>query len=198
MRQMMAEFIRSHTDAGKRISDAWAQGDRKAAVRMAHNLKGVAGVFSARALREAALNLETALQKAPGAEMPQAAVDAFESALSVVVESMEKITGETDDGVDAAMETAAAETKDTVPGTESKADLGSLFHHLADLLDRRDMDAQEHLPAIRRRLKSSGIHAGDGIGRVEAAVDRLDYQEARRELDSVMAAFGYPIPTQTS
>jgi two-component system sensor histidine kinase/response regulator len=71
--------------AGERIRAALGQGDREAASREAHSVKGAASTVGASALAEAAARLETAIKAST--EGP-AQLDAFEQAIATAVAAM--------------------------------------------------------------------------------------------------------------
>jgi HPt (histidine-containing phosphotransfer) domain-containing protein len=62
MGNLLSSFIENHADTVSEIEAYIKGGDKNQAAAITHNLKGVAGVFSAVGLQKAALNFEQAVK----------------------------------------------------------------------------------------------------------------------------------------
>jgi len=91
-RKLLKDFISHYGNSANQIRDALNKGDKEAGIRLTHTLKGVSGVFEAKKLYSAAVNLETGLIKEK--DEPEAIsllLDNFEAALNEVLESAREI-----------------------------------------------------------------------------------------------------------
>jgi len=91
-RKLLKDFISHYGNSANQIRDALNKGDKEAGIRLTHTLKGVSGIFEAKKLYSAAVNLETGLIKEK--DEPEAIsllLDNFEAALNEVLESAREI-----------------------------------------------------------------------------------------------------------
>ena len=75
--QMLGVFVDSYRDAGERVAEALATGDRAAAERLAHNCKGAAATLGAVRLADLAADLEQALRAGRDVGAMRELIDAF-------------------------------------------------------------------------------------------------------------------------
>jgi HPt (histidine-containing phosphotransfer) domain-containing protein len=89
-RDLLMKFAAKHSDAGLKIGDALHVGDRSAAERIAHTIKGVAGNIGVKPVQWAAEKLEKAIRESDSAIEPtfhdftsilRTQIDAIEQAL---------------------------------------------------------------------------------------------------------------------
>ncbi len=85
--RLAKQFVELYAEAPAALATELAAGRHERAVRLAHNLHGVAGSFGAERLRLAARNLEQALERQP--QLAGAPMEEFSSALAEVVSSMQ-------------------------------------------------------------------------------------------------------------
>ncbi len=95
---LLNDFARNHSNTVKQTREALKKGENKTAQRTAHNLKGVAAVFSADDLHDAALALELAL-KTGETEKVDSLLEELETAFNQVMASIEILTGNHSDAV---------------------------------------------------------------------------------------------------
>jgi len=91
-RKLLKDFISHYGDTANKIRDALNKGDKEPGIRLSHTLKGVSGVFAAKKLYSAAVNLEIELIKEE--EDPKVILlllDDFEDSLNELLESAKKI-----------------------------------------------------------------------------------------------------------
>ncbi len=82
--KLMRRFLADYTDWGRRFAETIASGDTETAHRMAHTLKGAAGIVGADQLRQHAAELEAALHEDSTAPPPREALDTLESVLALL------------------------------------------------------------------------------------------------------------------
>jgi two-component system sensor histidine kinase/response regulator len=88
---LLRQFVAAEHDAPTRIREQLAGGDRAAAERRAHTIKGVAGSLGARGVQVAADELERAVKK--GTPPAAACCDRLESALSPLIGGLRAALG---------------------------------------------------------------------------------------------------------
>jgi signal transduction histidine kinase/DNA-binding response OmpR family regulator/HPt (histidine-containing phosphotransfer) domain-containing protein len=86
--KLLRQFVTQDADAAVRISTALASGDRAAAERMAHTVKGVAGSLGAGAVQAAGAVLETAICAGSSAGACAPHCDALAHELTVLIERL--------------------------------------------------------------------------------------------------------------
>ena len=159
--RLLARFAGDYRDLIARLQAAIAAGDAVLAQRIAHTLKGAAGMIEALPLRLLALETELAL-KTDGAA-PPALIDALDEALTrVLVE------------VDALLEAPDTATLPAAPST-LPVDARDLAR-LRAMLDIGDGRAPELMALLRPRLLVT--LGADSMAALETAVRRFDYEHA--------------------
>jgi signal transduction histidine kinase/DNA-binding response OmpR family regulator len=82
--KLMRRFLSDYTNWGQRFAETLASGDRETAHRMAHTLKGAAGIIGADRLQKEAAELEAIVQEERGAPLSHAAIATLELVLSLL------------------------------------------------------------------------------------------------------------------
>ncbi|GAB3738903.1 hypothetical protein GCM10028794_22120 [Silanimonas algicola] len=157
--ESLVRFRNEHAEDPVRIDAALARGDREAAHRLAHTVKGLCALIGARRAAEAAAALEEALAS-PAAD---AAVEraAFAEALGEVLEGIAHLP--------------AVREVPAPPASSGSDGVGEALRRLVDHLEAADADALQvwktHGQAFLRRLPDQ--HAA-----VQAAIERFDFAAA--------------------
>ena len=180
--QLLEKFAR--TQAGEASRDARAameRGDREAAKRVAHSIKGVAGNLGARAAHESAGALERALREEAGAD-PDRALETFVEALAAARHVIEQTLA-----ADTSRVASADEPGATAGGPRSGADdLQALEPQLAELrrlLADYDAGAVDCLESMRDRMP--GGRLAGSVRELEERVRGFDFEEAIASLDAL-------------
>jgi CheY-like chemotaxis protein len=165
-RNLLTKFANNQGNAVGNIESALVQNDLKNAILIAHTLKGTAGSISARALYEAAGNLEAALKtEQPVKEL----LRSTEEELSVVMESIGNLAP-AEDGA----------TKATLP-TEL---LAPRLQELLEKLEQYDAESEELLESISAQTSDSGLKRG--LFSLQKRIAQYDFESAAVELKELM------------
>ena len=163
--RLLARFAGDYRDLIARLQAAIDAGDAVLAQRIAHTLKGAAGMMEAIPLRHLALDVELALKKDGAA--PAALIDALDVALTRVL--ME---------VDALLVAPDAAALPVVSSTASPAlsvDARDLTR-LRAMLDIGDGRAPELVALLRPRLLVT--LGADRMAALERSIERFDFEHA--------------------
>ena len=163
--RLLARFAGDYRDLIPRLQAAIDAGDAVLAQRIAHTLKGAAGMMEALPLRHLALDVELALKKDGAA--PAALIDALDVALTRVL--ME---------VDALLVAPDAAAWPVVSSTASPAlsvDARDLTR-LRAMLDIGDGRAPELVALLRPRLLVT--LGADRMAALEKSIERFDFEHA--------------------
>jgi two-component system sensor histidine kinase/response regulator len=167
---LLRQFSERQADAPSRIASAMAAKDRKAAERVAHTVRGVAGNIGLSALAASAMELESALA---GSGDIKALATRFEAALARAVASIQNSVEKVQPDAVAAVHS---------PGAKRDA------LRLAELLAASDGDAVDHFersgPGLRALLGESAF------GALARAITDYDFQEAREVLEAAAGRTG--------
>lgn len=121
----LARFRHDYRSAGAAIGTAIETGNLMLAQRLAHTLKGAAGLIEARSLHAAALALEAALRTAPAGESGASAIAPLyvrlDAELAHVLRELDAMTGLADAGV---MAPRLARSDDVVSRLRTLLDIG--------------------------------------------------------------------------
>ncbi len=183
-RKLLLEFVDRHSDTAREIRTALNTGHPDRALRLIHNLKGVAGNFSATQLYAAALALESELRKGD-TEAASTRLPAFEAALDRVLKGANRLR-----------ETAESDPQDApepVPG-EKPADLSKiagLSAELARLLEDHDFAAEEVFGKLRELLIHS--NARELAAELEVHINTLDFRGALWVLKQIADRLQVPL-----
>jgi HPt (histidine-containing phosphotransfer) domain-containing protein len=160
----LARFRHDYRNTGLAVRSALDAGNALQAQRLAHTLKGAAGMIDAPTLHAAALALETALRDGDGAGGIDALLARVDTALGEVMHEL--------DG----MGLPGAETP---PATAPKT--SDSLARLRTMLDIGDGAAVELVAAAHSELAA---HLGKrGVEELSAAVAEFDYERALALLD---------------
>jgi two-component system sensor histidine kinase/response regulator len=177
--RLLTEFRRDYHDLPQAIRETLRTGDRPSAHRAAHTLKGMALVFGAETLADAAAALERELST-PGDEgTPHGLIEELEGALGVVLRA-----------VDALLEAAAPAP---TPAAEVRtAPSGEALHAILEELDghirSRNFKATATAARLREALRD-GAH-GAAVAQLEQSVARFDFASAGATLAELRSAIG--------
>ena len=171
---LLRDFVAAEKNAAQAIADALAQGDRVAATRRAHTVKGLAGTFGAVRLQPAAQSLETALREAS----PSAPVDellaGFATELAALVVALEA-------GL------PPEHPADTELAPVDPAQLAQVCRQLIDLMTDWDVAArrllESHAPMLRAAFP-------DDFAPLQSALRDFDFDAATARLSSACARAG--------
>ncbi len=176
-RSLLEQFASKQAGAAGEIAGALERGDRKAAERVAHTVKGVAGNLGIRRIQASAEKLERALRDGDAAS--PAALSEFASLLGPQIEAIRLAFGSSGSG--AAPDTTAAKPYDAAAG---RAAIG----RLRKLLASSDGGAADAFAEV------SGALAGAvGKPRLEAlgeAINEFDFEGALSKLDAIAGECG--------
>ncbi|MGZ8341884.1 MAG: Hpt domain-containing protein [Telluria sp.] len=160
--RMLRRFRKDYLGGDGPIRAALAAADSSVAHRIAHTLKGAAGMIGARRLHRHAAALETSLRTGAGAEM--ACLDELSAALADV---LRVIDGMLDDTPSAPPRAFSSCTPIGDP---------ALLTQLLDLLADGDGAAIDLLEEFEASLRA--ILGDARFGEVEAAANEFDYERA--------------------
>lgn len=173
---LLRDFAATERDAARAIADALAQGDRAAATRRAHTVKGLAGTFGAIRLQPAAQRLEMALHDAAPAGPVAELLTSFEAALAALVDALE--TG-----------LPPEDAPEANPGPVDRALLKQVCDELASLMANWDVAARRlldsHAPLLRAAFP-------DDFTQLEHALRDFDFEGAAARLESACRQAGIP------
>jgi len=157
--RVLGRFAGDYRDLAARLHAALDAGDAVLAHRIAHTLKGAAGMIEANRLRRLALDVELAL-KAGGAA-PLALIATLDEELARVLAEVDALL-------------AAPETPVPAPATSPAArdDLA----RLRDMLDIGDGRAPDLAAQLRPRLLSG--MGSEKVAAFDAALRRFDFENA--------------------
>lgn len=158
--RVLGRFGVDYRDLTARLHAALDAGDAVLAQRIAHTLKGAAGMIEANRLRALALEVELALKA--GSHLSMALIDELDAELARVLAEV--------DGVLATPAPAAPE-----------ADVATDLDALRAMLDIGDGEAPALLQRMRPRLMAE--LGGKRVAALEAAVRRFDFERALALLD---------------
>jgi PAS domain S-box-containing protein len=178
--RLLRVFAQEHGRTTADIAAAIAKEDYDAALRIVHNLKGVAGTLSATAVFEAARALETGLRQGQRVSLP-GMVDRLGAALDVVCQSVSEWSGAT-----------RSARPDEVRHEPDRALAAALLAELDTLLKNRRFTARARFEQLKEQLRLPEL--APAIDRVQKCLDRLDFQQARDLLPSIASAVGVPFP----
>ena len=168
--RVLGRFGVDYRDLTIRLHAALDSGDAVLAQRIAHTLKGAAGMIEANHLRALALDVELALKA--GSRLSLALIGELDAELARVLEEI--------DGLLARPVAAPA----SAPVTEVADDTPDL-NTLRAMLDIGDGRAPELLDGMRAHLL---VELGpDRLAALEAAVGRFDFERALALLEAPLA-----------
>lgn len=172
--RVLGRFAGDYRDLAARLHAALDAGDAVLAHRIAHTLKGAAGMIEANRLRQLALEVELAL-KAGGAA-PLALIAALDEALARVLAEVDALLAAPE------MRAPAPASSPANLSTTSPAARDDLAR-LRDMLDLGDGRAPELAAQLRPRLLAS--MGSEKVAAFDAALRRFDFENALALLEQV-------------
>ena len=169
-RRLLIKFLESEQNFTEQFRQAQQSNDTEAATRVAHTLKGVAGNIGARGIQKTANALEQACNIEADKEQIESLLEAVESALIPVMESLEQIRP---------VHKPVQQTNQPV----NVEQLTPLFQKLLELLKDDDADAIEVLDEIVDIMGDSS-EAGQLKGLV-SLIEQYSYDEAIEKVEAV-------------
>ena len=164
--RVLARFRKEYRNAAAAIRDAVEAGDVQLAQRLAHTLKGAAGMIEALALQAQAQALEQALRQGGDSALPLARL---ERALDGVMRELDALEG---------APPGPAALQDAPPGEEG----GEAAAKLRALLEDGNGDAVD---LVRQAAASLTRELGeDRYRRVAAAIEVFDFEGALARLSA--------------
>jgi PAS domain S-box-containing protein len=172
--RLLRGFVEEHRAAAAAIAAAIARDDIVAALRLVHDLKGVAGTLSANAVYESARALEASMRQGQRENLA-AQVERLTVALDVVCRSVSEWPGD-----------AVA----PAPPTERLApEWSAISADLAEfdrLLKNRRFSARKQFERVKAHAAAPELKCR--LDEIQGCLDRLDFQAAREQLCAVAAA----------
>jgi PAS domain S-box-containing protein len=178
--RLLRVFAQEHGRATADIETAMAREDFDGALRIVHNLKGVAGTLSATAVFDAARALESGLREGQRVSLP-GMVDRLGKALDIVCRSVSEWTGTT--------RSPRADEARREPDRQLAA---SLLDELDTLLKNRRFSARPRFEQLKEQIALPEF--APLVDQVQRCLDRLEFQQARELLPSIAAALGVANP----
>nr|WP_319392580.1 response regulator [uncultured Desulfobacter sp.] len=172
-RTMLLNFYDKYKDTGKKLEGYLATGDREAACRLTHTIKGVAGNIGANALYAAAMDLNDSLRKNqdPGSEAQK-----FYRSLSTLTRGLE--------GLNPVV--LSTEDLDSPLVADGQLDIHrarTCISALKILLEGRNSRARKSLPELKSALNTGRFSVP--VTRLEKAVYRIDFKAALDALGEI-------------
>ena len=157
--RVLGRFAGDYRDLAARLHAALDAGDVVQAHRIAHTLKGAAGMIEANRLRQLALEVELAMKA--GAAAPLALIATLDEELARVLAEVDTLL-------------AAPETPAPAPASSPAA--RDELAHLRDMLDIGDGRAPDLAAQLRPRLLAG--MGSEKVAAFDAALRRFDFENA--------------------
>lgn len=165
--RVLGRFAGDYRDIAARLHAALDAGDAVLAHRIAHTLKGAAGMIEANRLRQLALEVELAMKA--GGPAPLALIAALDEELARVLAEVDALL--------AAPETQTlAPTPTPAPAPASSPAARDDLARLRDMLDLGDGRAPDLAVQLRPRLLAS--MGSEKVAAFDAALRRFDFENA--------------------
>ena len=171
-RRLLDKFLQGQSGFIAQFEAARAGAHLEAMVRMAHNLKGVAGILGAVRLQELAAALETAVRNGP---------DELDTALGPVLTELTALLAELRTAL---APEAAATVEPSVAVAPDPESLAAAVAKLHIQLAEGDPDADLSFDALRALL---GPAVGQPLDPVRQAIASYDFDKAARLLNAALA-----------
>jgi signal transduction histidine kinase/DNA-binding LacI/PurR family transcriptional regulator/DNA-binding response OmpR family regulator len=169
-RRLLQRFLSSHVSSPRDVKRAIAESDLDAAMLVAHTVTSAAANIGATQLQRAAQNLESALRHRPS-QVPVALADfefAHVATLSAAASTLE-----------------ASASSATLLRVSAQAGVAALLSRLSRLLDEHDTAAIDCVSSLRQAL-SERPSAFDPLHRLEQSIGAYDFEQARKELETLL------------
>ncbi|SPF52541.1 hypothetical protein SBF1_5850001 [Candidatus Desulfosporosinus infrequens] len=176
-KKLLSQFYSSNTGTVDNINTAISNGNDKAAIILAHTLKGVAANLGANQLAAICTDLETALKQGRIAKI-EGLLAKFSTEFTIVmvgISTFEKAL-------------ALPETKahDKVNMTVDRALLRPLFVNMAKMLENGMVEAMEHISILEDHLSDAGVQKQ--FQELKQDLDMFDMDSALINLKSIAMA----------
>jgi polar amino acid transport system substrate-binding protein len=183
MLKLMRKFARDQASVAKDIRDALAENNPDVAQRLAHTLKGLAGLIGAARLQEKARLLEVAIKEdeAPEAVNFAALIENMETALEEVMGGLAKLEPEED---------ANGETlSKTIPVI--RADAFPILERLSSMLEDGDAEALQCF----EELEKAGVLPSESKegARLRSLIESYAFDEAGDLLGELIQSNDQPV-----
>jgi HPt (histidine-containing phosphotransfer) domain-containing protein len=175
-RDLLGQYVVGQADAPARIQAALAAGDRAAAERLAHTLKGVSGNIGAIVIEPLAAELEQALRQPGGMETIEPLLVRTGEALAAWIAQLQ-----------AALTSNRPADLPAAPALD-RAELQPILARLEQLLADDDAEAADVLAAHRAEL--AGTLPVEAFLALEKAVGDYDFEGALTQLRIAAARLG--------
>lgn len=175
--KLIRDFSRDHSGAADRIRDALGAGEEELAYRIAHTLKGVSGNLSLIDVHDISAAVETAIAGRYEEGMESLLDRLGESVAAAVDEGKRLLAAENESGKGQ----SAARFVD--PAAAS-----TLLKELHDRLTKRNVRARKLFVARKSELQTPETEPF--LDDCEAALDKLDFNEAKEHLSRVAQILG--------
>jgi HPt (histidine-containing phosphotransfer) domain-containing protein len=167
--KLFDDFRRNHVRDVDLLREKLEAGDRDAATRIAHTLKGLGGTFAASRLEAAAARVEALLKS--GTEREDAtAIEACAGALAEVIRALGTLGGD-------------APTMDD--GSLSDTELESRLRHLQSLAREMSLDAESAAQELVRASGAASRHRA-ALEAVARACANFEFEEAQALIGSLL------------
>jgi PAS domain S-box-containing protein len=174
LRRLLTEYLADPELSEARISEALATGDAETAFRLAHTVKGVAGAFGARRLRDHAEALEDVLRKnLPWAEHHARFAEASRDFRQALLEWAGKTAPRPEPGIAA---------RDALTPEEQ----AKLVSSLSAQLKRNAFAARQTVDSL---LQAGTPELREALLSLKEALSRMDFKEARRRFKECPALY---------
>ncbi|MBF0416262.1 MAG: response regulator [Magnetococcales bacterium] len=187
---MLGEFNRDLSTASEAIRVAMnGDGPFENALHIVHGIKGMAGNLGARALHQAARDLEKAIADGQR-DRWQESLAHFAAALGQVLESTRHLCPQ-EQAIIPCDPTVLAATDDTVDREKA----GAILLELSGWLQHGDISAQECLPPLRELLQGTAVLAE--LDALTESLDVFDFTKAKRHLDAIATFLRIPLESKS-
>lgn len=169
----LKKFSANHRFSTEEIRTALKQEDSKQAERIAHTIKGLAGLIGAAELEETARALETGISK--NIETVKSLLENVETHLARVLVDIETVTAM------ASPQNKKNEEKTTKNETEKSSDhLKKILKQYVDLLEEDLTEAEERLVELKNYM--AGTENETSIASISEALEEYDYDKVKKEV----------------
>jgi len=185
--KLLFNFHHRHQGIEEKIQTALEQGDPRAAQRLVHTIKGLAGTVGAKKLSEISARLESAIKDDDHDRLPNL-LDRFTKEIVRVMATLDGFSkNEEAVRIDAA---AGGREPGILPSTPN---LEKAFQELSDLIDKRDSDAIKLLAEIKASLGSSNV--SDSFLKLESRINSFKFADARKAFAQATKKLGLFLKT---
>jgi len=181
LHRLLLAFADNYADAAVDIRKALADGDKNTAQRLAHTLKGISGNLSADDVFTASRDLDSAIKKGTADEEIETNLSKLDNALIKVIEAIRTLPSVSD-----------AQEKPETCEVESPLNIEKMTPVLSEmyrLLNKNSLTARKVFAALKEELsgrKSDRVL----LEQLEDALNRMDFKNARKYVESMAAMLG--------